>query len=129
MDAALLAAYPAGLPAGITVTRAPFARDLTWIVSDETNGSATLVRVDPSDHEMRWSPPPLPPRWKMLLNPLGAALDSIDRAHQYERMKDANVVDWDAVAREAREKGIAAIRLLVEARTIEPASRESGSET
>ena len=112
----LLAVAYAGLPDGITVSRGPFAPELVWIVRDEQTRNAVLVEVDPAEHERPWTPPQPPSLWRAFLNPLGAVLDSFDRARRYERMKGSMVVDWDAVDAEAKAKGGAAIAALLEAR-------------
>lgn len=104
------------LPDGISVERNVFARDLQWVVHDRVTGLAGVVAVDTHDHEVEWTPP-AKVKWYRWLEPLGAALDSIDREHRIARMRGRKVVDWDAVDMEAKEKGAALIRALIARRT------------
>lgn len=100
------------LPEGISVERNVFARDRQWVIYDRLTGLAGVVAVDTHDHEVEWTPPPKVKWWRWI-EPLGAALDSIDREHRIARMRGRKVVDWDAVDAEAKEKGAVLIRDLI----------------
>lgn len=112
-ESASLFSAPSDLfPEGITVERNVFGRELTWFIFDRETGLAASVSVKTEDHLVEWSPPP-PLKWWRWFSPLGAALDSADRAALIGRMRRKMVVDWDAVERHAKAEGERVIRDLL----------------
>lgn len=114
-----------GLPEGITISRDPYSgAELRWLVHDAKTGLGEVVRVNPDDFQVLWTPPPKP-RWWRWLSPLGAALDSLDRSLLIQRMHGKYVTDWNAVDDAARKLGGDALRrVLAQRGRVETFDRE-----
>lgn len=90
-------------PDGITVQRLDHYPEIRWLIHDRNTGRRALVEVDPQDHLADWTPP-APVKWWHWIEPLGAALDTIERNQLITRMDGKQIVNWDAVMREGQRE-------------------------